>query len=289
MRYQATGVNVSYICVREPFKARTDFNYTLENDCSPRLHILRWKQRLGICDILQIYGRGPRGPPSQPELVEQLVAMGFDRNQSVAALRRFRNMDMALVYLLRAAEEDAANAQQQQAAEGGGAVEEAVAAAAGSGPQLPSDQAAQFAAAGAAALETGGGVAEAAQGTIRMAPRRGQRSEDGESMIELPGLASSDDEEGSSYMLAGGGGSGFNGAGMSGTRAREYPSVTHHQRTITFQSVIVLSRCRHPWALAGLSLLNLKSVSCVDARIMRSLQSCCCGRRLPGQPTGWRG
>jgi hypothetical protein len=75
-----------------------------------------------ICDsaAVQIYSRGPRGPPSEPELVEQLVSMGFERNQSAAALRRFRNMDMALAYLLRAAEDggDAEQQQQRAASEG---------------------------------------------------------------------------------------------------------------------------------------------------------------------------
>ncbi|GIL70718.1 hypothetical protein Vretimale_3822 [Volvox reticuliferus] len=82
--------------------------------------------------LRQIYSRGPRGPPSEPELVEQLVAMGFDRNQSTDALRRFRNMDMALAYLLRAADEGAEHQPQN------GGVEGAVGAAAAAG--APQDQ-----------------------------------------------------------------------------------------------------------------------------------------------------
>ncbi|GLC44098.1 hypothetical protein PLESTB_000929500 [Pleodorina starrii] len=162
--------------------------------------------------LRQIYSRGPRGPPSEPELVEQLVAMGFDRNRSAAALRRFRNMDMALAYLLRAAEEEGGGAQQQQqpqqqaGAEGapGGAAAaaspggqpqarglEARAEGAGDGSpggqQQQQQQRAQPSAAGAGHERgsSGGG------GGGRWA----RESEGGENSMGLPELASSADED----------------------------------------------------------------------------------------------
>ncbi len=69
--------------------------------------------------LLQIYARGPRGPPSEVEQVEQLVAMGFGRPEATAALRRMRNMDLALAYLLRQREEQEQQ-QQQQGGQGQG-------------------------------------------------------------------------------------------------------------------------------------------------------------------------
>ncbi|GFR43543.1 hypothetical protein Agub_g4636 [Astrephomene gubernaculifera] len=111
--------------------------------------------------LRQIYSRGPRGPPSEPEMVEQLVAMGFERNQAAGALRRFRNMDLALAYLLRAAEEGEGEGDARQ--EGPGGQQEGAAAApaaagqgggeAGQGPQQ--QQQGDRAAAGVAPAEGG--------------------------------------------------------------------------------------------------------------------------------------
>ncbi|KAG2451389.1 hypothetical protein HYH02_003990 [Chlamydomonas schloesseri] len=92
--------------------------------------------------LRQIYAGGLRGPASEPEQVEQLVAMGFDRARAAAAMRRYRNMDVALAILLQ--QEEAAQEQQpgqqpgqegqqaapQQAAEGGAVAAEAQAQAA---------------------------------------------------------------------------------------------------------------------------------------------------------------
>ncbi|KXZ48148.1 hypothetical protein GPECTOR_30g244 [Gonium pectorale] len=150
--------------------------------------------------LRQIYSRGPRGPPSEPELVEQLVAMGFERNQSAAALRHFRNMDLALAYLLRTAEEGgaagdaaAAGAAGAGAAAGGAAAAGAAAAAepgagAGAGERQGVEPAAggQGAAPAATGGEGGGSNQQAGGGAATAG---------GGAALDVPLLASSDGDD----------------------------------------------------------------------------------------------
>jgi len=53
--------------------------------------------------LRQVYGQ-PAGPRvmTESEAVGQLMDMGFGREQATAAIRRYRNMEMALAYLLQA-------------------------------------------------------------------------------------------------------------------------------------------------------------------------------------------
>ena len=81
----------------------------------------------------QIYAGGLRGPASEPEQVEQLVAMGFDRHRAAAAMRRYRNMDVALAILLQ--QEEAAQAAQGEQAAGQQGEQQAAAGQGGQGQE----------------------------------------------------------------------------------------------------------------------------------------------------------
>ncbi|MEW5311453.1 MAG: hypothetical protein WDW38_003168 [Sanguina aurantia] len=95
--------------------------------------------------LQQIYGRPARAPaPSETDMVQQLVEMGFTGDQSEAALRRYRDIDLALAHLLRRSGVDLPNA---AAAPPSAATAAAAAAAAGARPlsqpppsQLPPTQ-----------------------------------------------------------------------------------------------------------------------------------------------------
>ncbi|MEW5304036.1 MAG: hypothetical protein WDW36_006671 [Sanguina aurantia] len=81
--------------------------------------------------LQQIYGRPARPPaPSEADMVQQLVEMGFTGAQSEAALRRYRDIDLALAHLLRRSGVDLPNA----AAAPPSAATAAAAAAAGAHP-----------------------------------------------------------------------------------------------------------------------------------------------------------
>ncbi|EFJ51028.1 hypothetical protein VOLCADRAFT_116593 [Volvox carteri f. nagariensis] len=157
--------------------------------------------------LRQIYSRGPRGPPSEPELVEQLVAMGFDRNQSTAALRRFRNMDMALAYLLRAADEGGDQQQPGAAAEGGVGAAAVASAQQSAGPEtggvsLGDDQGAQPAVAATAVMATEEGSGETIQ--TRGGQVGGVRGSEGGESVDIPEMAMSEGDDNNVDMLLSG-------------------------------------------------------------------------------------
>ncbi len=112
----------------------------------------------------QIYRVGARdGPPGDGDLVDALVEMGFTREASAAALRRFRNMDLALAYLLRNADAAAAAQAQGEGAPGAGRqpADRGGAAAAAAGAEPGAAAGAAAAAAGATeggTVQAGGGV-----------------------------------------------------------------------------------------------------------------------------------
>ncbi|GIL46979.1 hypothetical protein Vafri_3835 [Volvox africanus] len=159
--------------------------------------------------LRQIYSRGPRGPPSEPELVEQLVAMGFDRNQSTDALRRFRNMDMALAFLLRAADEGGEHQPQNGSAEGNAGAAAGMGAPQARGPEASEvlgadDQGSQpEAAVGSARHDSAGSEG----GSPITHPQGGQEQEargsEGGDSSEMPDLALLDGENDDMEMLLG--------------------------------------------------------------------------------------
>ncbi|KAG2445735.1 hypothetical protein HXX76_000341 [Chlamydomonas incerta] len=139
--------------------------------------------------LRQIYAGGLRGPASEPEQVEQLVAMGFDRGRAAAAMRRYRNMDVALAILLQ--QQEAAQAAQGEHAAAQAEGQQAGPQEGGQGPQgeqavarvpaeeeAPPAQGAQVGAGAAAAQAPAAAAGAGGEGHARDGEDAGQAHED---------------------------------------------------------------------------------------------------------------